>query len=323
MSSQNICVFQPLTTDSHRMGPSVSSLTDGDIPAVKSRFEVEKVKVKDQAFSTYRGVRNMKHRTDKHYQEGLRKSSSLHDLSSEDARDVGMGLASSKFLSRSGDRINYVSGVASHPGMENAARVLADSNYNNPYCTIPRRTWQTLAANTTTSPPTSNANTPGSASVSNTSTPSSHPTAVVSPSHIPIIIRRKSSADTQPSAAPSTKPKSASERARLHRERSTSMKDFPTQFTLPKPEGSRMSMSSLDRLSASSGRVDGPSSTRPSGQRNVYDNPNNQTDELKVSDRISKLKYMGGFTLLIVSRPWEQFLNLTFSIGIDTVFIRQ
>ncbi|XP_060071372.1 uncharacterized protein LOC132551265 isoform X2 [Ylistrum balloti] len=99
---------QPLTTDSNRKLPSVSSLTDGDIPTVNNRFEVEKVKAKEQAFSTYRGVRNMKHRTDKHYQEGLRKSSSLHDLSSEDAKDVGMGLASSKFLSRSGDRLNYM-----------------------------------------------------------------------------------------------------------------------------------------------------------------------------------------------------------------------
>ncbi|XP_021376581.1 protein NETWORKED 1D-like isoform X3 [Mizuhopecten yessoensis] len=276
---------QPLTTDSHRKLPSVSSLTDGDIPAVNNRFEAEKVKVKEQAFSTYRGVRNMKHRTDKHYQEGLRKSSSLHDLSSEDAKDVGMGLASSKFLSRSGDRLNYVS-VASHPGMENAARVLADSNYNNPYCTVPRRTWQTLAANTT-SPPSSNANIPSSASANSpSSSPSSHPTVVVNPSHIPII-RRKSNADTQSSAAStSTKPKSASERARLHRERSTSMKDFPTQFSLPKPDGSRMSMSSLDRLSASSGHVDGQSSARPSGRRDIYEVPTNnlnQTDELKMA----------------------------------------
>ncbi|XP_033738405.1 protein MLP1-like isoform X3 [Pecten maximus] len=275
---------QPLTTESHRKLPSVSSLTDGDIPAVNNRFEVEKVKVKEQAFSTYRGVRNMKHRTDKHYQEGLRKSSSLHDLSSEDTKDVGMGLASSKFLSRSGDRLNYVS-AASHPGIENAARVLADSNYNNPYCTVPRRTWQTLAANTTT-PPSPNSNTPSSASANNpSSSPSSHPTVTVNSSHIPII-RRKSTADTQSSAAStSTKPKSASERARLHRERSTSMKDFPTQFSLPKPDGTRMSMSSLDRLSASS-HADGQSSTRPSGRRDIYEVPTNnlnQTDELKMA----------------------------------------
>ncbi|XP_069124825.1 uncharacterized protein [Argopecten irradians] len=274
---------QPLTTDSHRKLPSVSSLTDGDIPAVNNRFEVEKVKVKEQAFSTYRGVRNMKHRTDKHYQEGLRKSSSLHDLSSEDAKDVGMGLASSKFLSRSGDRLNYVSS-GSHPGIENAARVLADSNYNNPYCTVPRRTWQTLAANTT-SPPSSN--TPSSASANNpSSSPSSHPSVNANSSHIPII-RRKSTADTQPSAATtSTKPKSASERARLHRERSTSMKDFPTQFSLPKPDGTRMSMSSLDRLSSSTSHSDGQPSNRPSGRRDLYEVPTNnlnQTDELKMA----------------------------------------
>jgi hypothetical protein len=62
---------------------------------------VEKVKPKEQSFSAYRGVRSLKHKGDKHYQDGLRKSSSLHDLSSD---DVGLDLASSRYLSKSGDR---------------------------------------------------------------------------------------------------------------------------------------------------------------------------------------------------------------------------
>ncbi|KAK3090806.1 hypothetical protein FSP39_014816 [Pinctada imbricata] len=73
---------QPIST----RVPSSSTVSTADTESVTgSRFSVEKVKPKDQQFSTYRGVRNMKHnKTDKHYQEGLRKSSSLHDLTSAD-----------------------------------------------------------------------------------------------------------------------------------------------------------------------------------------------------------------------------------------------
>ncbi|XP_061181888.1 uncharacterized protein LOC133190336 isoform X6 [Saccostrea echinata] len=86
--------------------PSASSITEPET-IVNGRFNVEKVKSKEQQFSTYRGVRNMKHKTDKHYQEGLRKSSSLHDLSSaEMEKDVPRDLAETRYLSRSGDRLD-------------------------------------------------------------------------------------------------------------------------------------------------------------------------------------------------------------------------
>lgn len=86
--------------------PSASCITEPD-SLMNGRFNVEKVKTKEQQFSTYRGVRNMKHKTDKHYQEGLRKSSSLHDLSSaEMEKDVTRDLGETRFLSRSGDRLD-------------------------------------------------------------------------------------------------------------------------------------------------------------------------------------------------------------------------
>ncbi|XP_056020280.1 uncharacterized protein LOC125668582 isoform X6 [Ostrea edulis] len=86
--------------------PSASSITEPET-LINGRFNVEKVKPKEQQFSTYRGVRNMKHKTDKHYQEGLRKSSSLHDLSSAEMdKEVTRDLAETRYLSRSGDRLD-------------------------------------------------------------------------------------------------------------------------------------------------------------------------------------------------------------------------
>ncbi|XP_076462124.1 uncharacterized protein LOC143294629 [Babylonia areolata] len=56
--------------------------------------------------TTFRGVRSLKHKADKDHQEGLRKSSSLHDLTSSDDKDTATSLASSRFLSSSGDQLD-------------------------------------------------------------------------------------------------------------------------------------------------------------------------------------------------------------------------
>lgn len=57
-------------------------------------------------YSTYRGVRNLKHKTDKHHDTGMRKSQSFHDLSLEsDDQPIGE-LMSTRFLSQSGDQLD-------------------------------------------------------------------------------------------------------------------------------------------------------------------------------------------------------------------------
>ncbi|XP_062614667.1 uncharacterized protein LOC134276428 isoform X3 [Saccostrea cucullata] len=252
--------------------PSASSITEPET-VINGRFNVEKVKSKEQQFSTYRGVRNMKHKTDKHYQEGLRKSSSLHDLSSaEMEKDAPRDLAETRYLSRSGDRLDSVSG-SNEAYKSNVARVLSDSNYiNNPYFTIPRRTWQTLAANYH----------PASSSVSHASVSTAASSNSSPPQHsqvtgIPALRRGSLDDKTIPV---SNKPKNASERARLHRERSTSLKDFSTQLSLAKQEGSgRTSLSGLDRMSS---RSDAQSVGRQGGQPE-YESRNNETDEHKMA----------------------------------------
>ena len=214
----------------------------------------------------------MKHKTDKHYQEGLRKSSSLHDLSSaEIEKDMTRDLAETRFLSRSGDRLDSVSG-SSEAYKSNVARVLSDSNYiNNPYFTIPRRTWQTLAANYH---PASSSVTP--ASVSTAASSNSSPPQHSQVTGIPALRRGSLDDKTIPV---SNKPKNASERARLHRERSTSLKDFSTQLSLAKQEGSgRTSLSGLDRMAS---RSDSQSVGRQGGHPE-YESRNNETDEHKV-----------------------------------------
>lgn len=79
----------------------------------------------------YRGVRNMKYKIDKYYQEGFRKSSSLYDLFSvEMEKDVIRDLGEIRFLSRFGDRLDSVSGF-SEVYKSNVVRVLFDFNYIN------------------------------------------------------------------------------------------------------------------------------------------------------------------------------------------------
>ncbi|KAJ8319119.1 hypothetical protein KUTeg_004210 [Tegillarca granosa] len=247
---------------------SVSSINDFEVPSSKGRFEVEKVKQKEGSFSTYRGVRNMKHnKTDKHYQEGLRKSSSLHDLTSKEEEVLDRGLAASQYLSHSGDRIHFVS---SSSGGVDPARILADANYNNPYFTIPRRTWQTLAGNVSSPSPASS-----TSSLSSSTHSSSQQAVSPSPPSSALPANRRGSFDSKNSST--SRPSKGSERAQLHRERSRSLKDFPSQLSLPKAEApARKSLSSLNRLPSSSS-----SSSREQSLSVDSGSEQNETDELK------------------------------------------
>ncbi|XP_052819557.1 centromere-associated protein E-like isoform X4 [Mya arenaria] len=213
------------------------------------RFDGEKVKGKDQPFSTYRGVRSMKHtKENKHYQDGLRKSSSLHDLSTEE-RESGM-LDNSRFLSRSGDRLDK----EDHEMFPDGARMLAGYG-NNPYINGRNPTWKPPLGSKSGQP------VKNQTSSSNTSIASSGSTSEKSSS------QRRGSFDDK--SLPSGKGRNPSERARLHRERSASMKSFPTGLTLPKIPS--MSVDHLSARSESTSAADG-------GHTNE-----NETDEHKMA----------------------------------------
>lgn len=195
-------------------------------------------------FSTFKGVRSLKHKYDKNYQDGLRKSSSLHDLSSEEKK-VDSDLVSSRFLSRSGDRLDYVSKNNSLYNISGHPKILSDSKYtSNPYFTLPRVNHS--PALLLPKPYPGATSTP----VSSASTPSN----------------RRSSFDDRPQR----KNLSAAERARQHRERSTSMKDFPTQLSLPRDDGAGDMLSKVPDDGASE-------------SMSTDETESNETDELKVS----------------------------------------
>ena len=251
-----------------------------DTPITTGRFEVEKVKPKEQSFSTYRGVRSLKHKGDKHYQDGLRKSSSLHDLSSD---DVGLDLASSRYLSKSGDRIDKINGAS-----DQAVAALSDPKVvNNHYYTLPaRNTWQSLANNSRQA--------------------ASHPLL------------------TQPLAPPGgtgntkkggeersgiTRPKNTNERNRLHRERSSSLKDFQfSQLSLAPEKSSRASLSGLDLLTPHSNAADGGSDR--SNVSSVYSSKDNETDELKMA-KSSELQAAGRSQSASVLHPSNSQAGVT------------
>jgi len=235
--------------------PETDSSDGGDGSSSSGRLDGEKIKGKDQPFATYRGVRSMKHnKENKHYQEGLRKSSSLHDLSTEE-RASGT-LDNSRFLSRSGDRLDK----DDQEMYNDSARMLGGYS-SNPYVQMHNPTWKP--------PASSKSNLPGktAATSSNTSIASTGSTSDKSAT----TSQRRGSFDDKSMTA---KGRNASERARLHRERSASMKVFPTGLSLPKIPSSVATGGSVDRLT--SGRSESTSSTD-----GVHSNQN-ETDEHKV-----------------------------------------
>ena len=199
----------------------------------------------------------MKHKGDKHYQDGLRKSSSLHDLST-DEKEMG-SLENSRFLSHSGDRLDSTSDTLA---MSDGARLL--SGYTNPYATLPRN--NPFQAPTTVKP-LQTSNKQDSSSTSSVSSVAS------TSDNVP----RRGSVDDKP--VPSRSSRTASERARQHRERSASLKTFPTNFTLPKIQ-SNVGSSNVDRV------LHRPMSTS-SGQSESGAVSENETDEFKVRGQVS------------------------------------
>lgn len=198
----------------------------------------------------------MKHtKENKHHQEGLRKSSSLHDLST-DERESG-NLNDSRFLSRSGDRLD----TDHRDAYSDTARILAGYG-NNPYATLPR--------NHPFKPPT------GKSLQSSSQNSASNSSVASAPSQLSTsdtgLTQRRGSFDDKTIQ----KSRNASERARLHRERSASMKSFPTVLTLPKIPSS-VGSASVDRLLPSSSRAESSGHGQADGGAHQ-----NETDEHKV-----------------------------------------
>ncbi|XP_050391694.1 golgin subfamily A member 4 isoform X1 [Patella vulgata] len=220
-----------------------------------NRFVIEKVKGKSDlpSFSTYRGVRSLKHKYDKNYQDGLRKSSSLQDISSEN-KDLGGDLINTKYLSSSGDQINCYRRLDHDYPLGSRQQILSDPKYSNPYFTVPRTLWHHSGRSSSSS----------SSSVLSTTPVTSTP----APGHsVSSSVRRGSQEENKRS-----KSVSALERSRIHRERSTSLKDFPTTLSLPRV--------SLDDTSRSV--VSGADNSQPDTPRDD-DTESNETDELKMA----------------------------------------
>ena len=195
------------------------------------------------AYATFKGVRSLKHKYDKNHQEGMRKSSSLHDLSSQD-KGMAASLAASRFLSCSGDGLDVLvaAGGASGAGLGGGGLGRARRGKSppggfssNPYFTIPRTSWPSRvhpSGPLLTAPAAHPSLFNSSSSLSSTSSTNS-----ASASH------RRGSFDERPSASGTPPGRKGSpgaggagrERPRHSRERSTSLKDFPTHHPLTLP----------------------------------------------------------------------------------------
>ncbi|XP_041364638.1 golgin subfamily A member 4-like isoform X2 [Gigantopelta aegis] len=218
------------------------------------KIELEKLRSRTDipSFSTFRGVRSLKHKYDKNYQDGLRKSSSLHDLSSED-KELAGNFASSRFLSCSGDRLDYVSARDKMYPLANRSKTLSDSKYSNPFYTVPPI------------PPSTAASTPKTYNTATCSLFEAHPSSSSSASSTP---RRGSLDDRHGKLSPS-------ERSRRHRERSTSLKDFGGHLSLP-PAIVRSDNIAADLLLL-------PDDSTHSETLSADETESNETDELKMA----------------------------------------
>ena len=180
--------------------------------------------------------------------------------------------ASSRFLSCSGDRLDYVSARDKMYPLANRSKTLSDSTkYSNPFFSVPPI------------PPSAAMSTPKSQS-STTTTPSSslfesHVSSSSSASSTP----RRGSLDDRHSKA------SASERSRRHRERSTSLKDFAGHLSLP-PAVVRSDNVAADLLLL-------PDDSTHTESLSADETESNETDELKVSGFL----YVGSWPTWVVS----------------------
>ena len=236
---------------------------------LRGRFEVERVRQGSKgelpAYATFKGVRSLKHKYDKNHQEGMRKSSSLHDLSSQD-KDMAASLAASRFLSCSGDRLDVLAGGGGVMGGGKSPGAFS----TNPYFTIPRTSWPSRVH-------------PSSPQLT---APAAHPSLFNSSSSLSSSTSstnsatRRGSFDDRPLAT--HKPLPGRERSRHSRERSTSLKDFPSQLTLL-PRESGGGGEGGERRAGSVGSALRPEADDLSQSMSADETDSNETDELKVS----------------------------------------
>ncbi|XP_035824067.1 golgin subfamily A member 4 isoform X5 [Aplysia californica] len=214
-----------------------------------SRSEV-KSRVDAPAFTTFRGVRSLKHKYDANYQDGMRKSSSLHDLSSEqEQQDMRDRLRCSRFLSHSGDRLDVLSrdATSTFSLSSNKNSHPADAHLPNaPYFTMPRSTW------TRTGQPVPPAFlTPAKGLKSQQATSGSHSSISSTTSSLGGggVPPRRGSFDERPAS-------SQAPAGRLQRERSSSLKDFPTQLSLARDGGEDLPHHSMSADETDSNETD-------------------------------------------------------------------
>ncbi|CAG5129035.1 unnamed protein product, partial [Candidula unifasciata] len=190
-----------------------NQLTLDMLDAKQAKFD-SRSRIDAPAFATFRGVRSLKHKYDSHYQDGLRKSSSLHDLSTEEK--VTVGLESSRFLSRSGDRLDSFTRSNTMSLSEiSPDNLLSGIPANSPF-SIPHSTW--------------------------TRTGQPIPQAFLSPKKRLSSLPSAFTASLATSGSPSRSSDNPSSR-----ELSSSLKDFSTTFSLPSEnDGENMNQPGLN-----------------------------------------------------------------------------
>lgn len=226
-------------------------------------IEVERLRLQQYrgdlpAYATFKGVRNLKHKYDKNHQDGMRKSSSLHDLSSsEEDKVLASSLVSTRFLSCSGDHIDVL-----HSAGGRVSRPRGQFQ-TNPYFTIPRTSWPSRVH------PTGPLLT----------APAAHPSLFNSSSSISSTSSTNSATHRGSLDDRSVCPKSLTsirDHPKHTRERSASLKDFSTQLKLPRNIGS---LDSIDHTAGSRSRSDVDDLSQ---SMSADETDGNETDELKV-----------------------------------------
>ncbi|CAL1542227.1 unnamed protein product [Lymnaea stagnalis] len=227
------------------------------------------------SYATFRGVRSLKHKYDSSYQEGLRKSSSLHDLSSED-QEMRETLESSRYLSRSGDRLDSLS----RDNTFSLSRNSPPSIHSSPPFTVPRSTW------TRTGQPIP------SAFLNSKNGPSSYSSISSASSTASGSLPRLGSLEDRALASVSK-----NVGGKPHRERSASLKDFTPHLSVARDSGDSLTQTSLSADELESNETDELKMARSS---EVISRPLGKVPSTaakspavkRVSDKLEDLVYM-------------------------------